>query len=113
MNYFMQNKPNHKKAKMNVTDVLTKQYENSPLQRQTENKPKQTQLFRYLPHKNFWYYADTAGSGILIFNPFDCAPRFAQNGFAEQAGQVFYFLFSIEMEREETSLRQAQGCPVS
>ena len=40
------NKPNHKKAKINVTNVLTRGYGNYRLPARTQNKPKQTQLFR-------------------------------------------------------------------
>ncbi|MHC4463024.1 MAG: hypothetical protein ACYS30_16580, partial [Planctomycetota bacterium] len=40
---FMQNKPNFRKAKMNVTYYITKNYENVPLCRRGENKPNQTQ----------------------------------------------------------------------
>jgi hypothetical protein len=36
---FMQNKPNFRKAKMNVSDVYTKEYENVPLCRRGQNKP--------------------------------------------------------------------------
>jgi len=40
----MQNKPNFRKAKMNVISILTKDYENEQLCRRGENKPNQTQL---------------------------------------------------------------------
>jgi hypothetical protein len=46
MNYFMQNKPNTNPTKanlldtqMNVSSILTKDYENVPLRRRGENKP--------------------------------------------------------------------------
>jgi len=35
----MQNKPNFRKAEMNVSSILTKDYENVPLRRRRENKP--------------------------------------------------------------------------
>ncbi len=41
------NKPNYKKAKMNVNKVLTKEYENKRFCRRAENKPKQTQSHRF------------------------------------------------------------------
>ena len=40
----MQNKPNFLNARMNVTSVLTKDYENKPLCGRGQNKPNQTQL---------------------------------------------------------------------
>ena len=40
---FMQNKPNLLNTQMNITKVLTKEYENIRLLRRAENKPKQTQ----------------------------------------------------------------------
>ena len=40
---FMQNKPNLLDTQMNVSSVLTRDYENEPLRRRGENKPKQTQ----------------------------------------------------------------------
>jgi release factor glutamine methyltransferase len=40
----MQNKPNFRKAKMNVTAYTTEEYENLTLCRRGENKPKQTQF---------------------------------------------------------------------
>jgi hypothetical protein len=36
---FMQNKPNLLDAQMNVSSVLTKDYENIPLRRRGQNKP--------------------------------------------------------------------------
>jgi hypothetical protein len=48
----MQNKPNRKKAKMNVNEVMIKGYGNSRLAGCAENKPNQTQLFRPLPPKD-------------------------------------------------------------
>jgi len=41
---FMQNKANLLDAQMNVSSILTKYYENVPLRRRGENKPKQTQF---------------------------------------------------------------------
>ena len=41
---FMQNKPNLPDAQMDVSSVLTKDYENLPLRRCGENKPNQSQL---------------------------------------------------------------------
>jgi len=35
----MQNKPNLLNAQMNISSVLTKDYENEPLRRRGENKP--------------------------------------------------------------------------
>jgi len=43
----MQNKPNLLNNQMNVTEVLTKEYENTRLPRCAENKPKQTQRTLY------------------------------------------------------------------
>jgi len=40
-----QNKPNLPDAQMNVNKVLTKHYENVPLCRGGENKPKQSQFY--------------------------------------------------------------------
>jgi len=40
---FMQNKANLLDAQMNISSVLTKDYENKPLRRRGENKPNQTQ----------------------------------------------------------------------
>ena len=37
--YFLQNKPNLLDAQMNVSSILTKDYENVPLRRRGENKP--------------------------------------------------------------------------
>ncbi len=39
-----QNKPNLLDAQMNISSVLTKDYENVPLRRRGENKPNQTQF---------------------------------------------------------------------
>ena len=39
-----QNKPNFRKAKMNVTSILTKDYENETTFRVLENKPNQSQF---------------------------------------------------------------------
>jgi len=39
MTSFMQNKPNFRKAKMNVTPALTKDYENIPPTKKCQNKP--------------------------------------------------------------------------
>jgi hypothetical protein len=41
----MQNKPNYKKGKMNVSAVKTKDYGNSRLAGYAQNKPNQTQFF--------------------------------------------------------------------
>jgi len=43
-NLIMQNKPNFPNAQMNVSSVLTKDYENIPFRRCAENKPNQTQF---------------------------------------------------------------------
>jgi len=43
---FMQNKPNFLNAQMNVSSVLTKDYENKRLCRRGKNKPNQTQFLR-------------------------------------------------------------------
>ncbi len=43
--HFMQNKANLLDAQMNVSSVLTKDYENKRLCRCGENKPDQTQTF--------------------------------------------------------------------
>jgi hypothetical protein len=40
----MQNKPNSRKAKMNLTFYLTKDYGNKPCLRTPKNKPNQTQF---------------------------------------------------------------------
>jgi len=40
----MQNKANFLDALMNVSSVLTKDYENEPLRRRGENKPNQSQF---------------------------------------------------------------------
>jgi len=40
--YFMQNKANLLDAQMNVSSILSKYYENVPLRRRGENKPKQS-----------------------------------------------------------------------
>jgi len=40
----MQNKANLLDAQMNISSVLTKDYENKPLRRRRENKPNQTQF---------------------------------------------------------------------
>ncbi|MHC4596649.1 MAG: hypothetical protein ACYS19_17115, partial [Planctomycetota bacterium] len=40
---YMQNKPNFRKAKMNVRAIKTKGYENNRLGGRRENKPNQTQ----------------------------------------------------------------------
>ncbi len=40
----MQNEPNFRKSQMNVTKVLTKDYENKPNWTLGENEPKQTQF---------------------------------------------------------------------
>jgi len=42
----MQNKANLLDAQMNVSSILTKYYENVPLRRREENKPKQSQFAR-------------------------------------------------------------------
>jgi hypothetical protein len=42
----MQNKPNFRKAKMNISAVNTKEYENNRLRGRGENKPNQTQFQR-------------------------------------------------------------------
>jgi len=44
INYYMQNKPNFQKCKMNITSALTKDYENIPPTKKCENKPNQTQF---------------------------------------------------------------------
>jgi hypothetical protein len=54
----MQNKPNYKKGKMNVTKVLTNGYENYRLCGRSKNKPNQTQkkareLFGPFAYLNF------------------------------------------------------------
>jgi hypothetical protein len=41
----MRNKPNSRKAKMNLTYCLTKDYENKPRLRTPKNKPNQTQFY--------------------------------------------------------------------
>ncbi len=41
-----QNKPNPRKAKMNLTFYSTKDYENVPLRWRRENKPNQTQFLK-------------------------------------------------------------------
>ena len=48
---FSQNKPNLPDTKMNVTNVITKEYENAPLRKLAENKPNQTQLS---PNMSIW-----------------------------------------------------------
>ena len=40
----MQNKPNFPDAQMNISSVLTKDYENVPLHRHRQNKANQTQF---------------------------------------------------------------------
>ena len=40
----MQNKPDFPDAQMNISSVLTKDYENVPLHRHRQNKPNQTQF---------------------------------------------------------------------
>jgi hypothetical protein len=42
----MQNKPNFRKAQMNVNAVTTKDYENARLRRFRQNKPNQTQFLK-------------------------------------------------------------------
>ncbi len=42
-----QNEPNLLNAQMNISSILTKDYENVPLRRRGENKPNQTQFFSY------------------------------------------------------------------
>jgi len=49
----MQNKPNLLNAQMNVSKVLTKDYENVRLRRRGENKPNQTQFH---PHRLYAYF---------------------------------------------------------
>jgi hypothetical protein len=54
----MQNKPNYKKGKMNVTADKTRGYENIRLRRLAKNKPNQTQkkareLFGEFAYLNF------------------------------------------------------------
>jgi hypothetical protein len=44
INYYMQNKPNFRNAKMSITSALTKDYENIPPIRKCKNKPNQTQF---------------------------------------------------------------------
>jgi len=44
----MQNKPNFRKAKMNITSAITKDYENISPIRKCQNKPNQTQFQK--PH---------------------------------------------------------------
>ncbi len=46
INYYMQNKPNFQKAKMNITSAITNDYENISPTKICENKPNQTQ-FQY------------------------------------------------------------------
>ena len=53
MTLIMQNKPNLLYAQMNVSSVITKNYENSRLRRRAENKPKQNQFNRVNP-RNPW-----------------------------------------------------------
>jgi hypothetical protein len=56
---FMQNKPNLLNARMNVTSVLTKDYENKPLFGHGQNKPNQTQsqtCFCEYGEGNPWYF---------------------------------------------------------
>ena len=43
---FMQNKPNFRKPKMNITSLITKAYENQTLGMRGKNKPNQTQFFK-------------------------------------------------------------------
>ncbi len=45
-----QNKPNLLNAQMNVTSVITKDYENERFCRCGENKPKQTQFLKIPDH---------------------------------------------------------------
>jgi hypothetical protein len=49
-----QYKPNSLDAQTNVSSVLTKDYENKPLCRCGENKPKQTQLQTQMALANLW-----------------------------------------------------------
>jgi len=52
---FIQNKPNLLNTQINVSSVLTKDYENSPLCRCAENKPKQTQFHQRISvFQAFW-----------------------------------------------------------
>jgi len=43
---FIQNKPNFRKAQINVTSVSTEDYENESASRVAQNKPNQTQFQR-------------------------------------------------------------------
>ena len=42
--YYMQNKPNFRKAKMNITPAITKDYENETAFELRQNKPNRTQF---------------------------------------------------------------------
>ena len=44
---FMQNKPNFRKPKMNISNYIEKTYENQTLGRSGKNKPNQTQFFKH------------------------------------------------------------------
>ena len=54
-----QNKPNLLNAQMNISSVLTKDYENERLCRRGENKPNQTQFQN--PTAEKWTAADVSG----------------------------------------------------
>ena len=83
----MQNKPNFRKAKMNITSIVTKDYENQPLRRLPENKPNQTQSQNpiypqrakikhdYLPLALFPLTPSTARGYNGIFSLMSCFQR--------------------------------------
>ena len=52
---FTQNKPNFRKAGMNVNEVLTKDYENKNAFTITQNKPNQTQFTGYSNERNYCF----------------------------------------------------------
>ena len=67
----IQNKANLLDTQMNITSILTKDYENEPLRRRGENKPKQTQFFSY------------PNSPASLFQPIKFPASFGNNtGFA-------------------------------
>ena len=53
MNYFMQNKPNFRNTEMNTNYYITKTYENNLCSGLLENKPNQSQSTGYSNERNF------------------------------------------------------------